>query len=74
MSAPLGLSQAASTLLDDLQGAGTSWVLVDHLCVKRDTGEVHRLIAELVRSGFAQVRRGRRGRQVVELTEIGRHA
>lgn len=73
MSAPLGLSQAASALLDDLQAAGT-WVLIDHLCGTRDAGEVHRLIAELVRSGFAEVRRGRRGRQVVELTEIGRHA
>jgi hypothetical protein len=74
VSAPLGLSESASELLDDLQGSGVSWVFIDHLCVKRDAGEVHRLIAELVHCGFTTLRRGRRGRQVVELTKVGRHA
>lgn len=72
--ARLGLTVEAAALLDDLQGAGTAWVLVDHLALKRDRREVDRCIAELVRSGFVALRRGARGRQVVELTPVGRLA
>lgn len=72
MRTPVGLTREASDLLSILQEF--RFVALDDLKSNRDAAEVDSRVAELVRAGFARVRTGRRGRQVVELTEIGRQA